>query len=202
MTDTAPTRHPIPDLDPVAEIGSLVRWAQANGVTPEIAVRINQAADDLATLIARLEDEIDGLEEEVFDLKSQLEDEDDDLGGAFARLTAPCADCGVNTLDMDGGREWYIVHDAVWAVAWGGSVPTDPARGVYLCVGCLEKRLGRELTADDFDRSLPINNDPYKDTPRLAARRRREEDRPKRHPGRSHEHHLRDAGQEKPTPRA
>lgn len=40
----------------------------------------------------------------------------------------------------------------------------------FLCVGCLETRLGRELLALDFT-DAPVNDPNPWDTPRLAARR-------------------------------
>lgn len=52
-----------------------------------------------------------------------------------------------------------MVRDRVWARAGAG-------RG-YLCIGCLERRLGRPLTCRDFT-DAPINGpDPW-DTERLA----------------------------------
>lgn len=57
-----------------------------------------------------------------------------------ARKKFACLDCGKDT-----GRlgEHYYVHDEVWL-----SVVADKTG--MLCVGCLEKRLGRQLTAGDF----------------------------------------------------
>lgn len=59
-----------------------------------------------------------------------------------------CDGCGYETLKIP--FEWYTVHDAVWAAA---GLRTHDA---VLCVGCLEERLGRRLTPDDF-RAVPIN---------------------------------------------
>ena len=50
----------------------------------------------------------------------------------------PCKDCGVNTKDS----EFYMVCDKIWEQVQGGED--------YLCIGCLEKRLGRKLTRSDF----------------------------------------------------
>jgi hypothetical protein len=47
----------------------------------------------------------------------------------------------------------------------------------FLCVGCLEKRLGRELTAEDFP-DAPINHQHDLDTPRLAARKKQHKKTP------------------------
>ena len=103
-----------------------------------------------------------------------------------------CIDCGFDTQPgclnraeaemeitkqiAEGKKDWalpyhytsqceiYAVHDHVWDAAemepWGGC----------LCVGCLETRLGRRLTPDDFaDRAL--NNLPG--TSRLLERQGR-----------------------------
>jgi hypothetical protein len=78
-----------------------------------------------------------------------------------------CVDCGVNTapgclsgpecridlamtgafeISYDGDSEVYHVKDAIWKKAgmraWNGC----------LCIGCLEKRLGRQLQPKDFAR--------------------------------------------------
>ena len=55
-----------------------------------------------------------------------------------------------------------MVTDAVWAAAKGGRT--------YLCIGCLERRLGRKLVPVDFT-PLPVNEPSLLDTPRLAARK-------------------------------
>jgi hypothetical protein len=102
-----------------------------------------------------------------------------------------CVDCGVNTapgvlnrvelerafksqrLSASGNTsvnntigpqsEVYTVHDKVWKAAgmqpWGGC----------LCVGCLEKRLGRQLKPKDFPRNHPFFKMPG--TLRLMSRR-------------------------------
>jgi hypothetical protein len=57
-----------------------------------------------------------------------------------------CLDCGVHTGDTD---EYYMVHDNLWTEAH----PNDDG---MLCIGCLEERLGRMLTADDFP-DYPVN---------------------------------------------
>lgn len=54
-----------------------------------------------------------------------------------------CKDCSVNTMDID---EYYMVWDPIWQQAGN---PNG-----MLCIGCLEKRLGRELCAKDFSDAL------------------------------------------------
>ena len=79
---------------------------------------------------------------------------------------APCIDCGVSTRSP---WERYMVKDEVWERA----VPEDdPSKFfMFLCVGCLEGRLGRTLTRADFtDASLNAPN--RYDSSRLARRKR------------------------------
>jgi hypothetical protein len=90
---------------------------------------------------------------------------------------AICADCGTDTAPCTGKRgcrhkgrwEYYAVHDAIWAEAG------MKENGGYLCIGCLEARLGRTLTPADFKTGALIS-DPYHPwhTPRLASRLGRE----------------------------
>lgn len=54
-----------------------------------------------------------------------------------------CSDCGTNTRS-----EYYMVWDHIWEV-YGA----DP----FLCIGCLEDRMGRELWGGDFTH-YPVNN--------------------------------------------
>ena len=76
-----------------------------------------------------------------------------------------CLDCGVDTDAID---EYYRVTNELWARA-------NPDRAGMLCIGCLEKRLGRELTPDDFrcwdDRDHPKSERLLK---RLGDSRKRE----------------------------
>jgi hypothetical protein len=63
----------------------------------------------------------------------------------------PCADCGIATQpDSDGEDEYYLVDDRVWKAA--GMGPLDG----FLCIGCIERRLGRQLRACDFT-DAPVN---------------------------------------------
>lgn len=68
----------------------------------------------------------------------------------------PCHDCGVGTVYI---HEFYGVLDDVWAEA-------TTARVRFLCIGCLERRLGRILSPVDF-KDVHRNGD-YSE--RLAAR--------------------------------
>ena len=59
-------------------------------------------------------------------------------------LQCSCTDCRTGTLSLEPGvpTEFYMVHDDLWAEA-------GMDRG-YLCIGCLETRLGRRLHRGDF----------------------------------------------------
>jgi hypothetical protein len=103
----------------------------------------------------------------------------------FASESWLCVDCGVNTAPglmtrkeidvamliygeaeqrMSEDQEVYTVTEEVWQKTglegWGGC----------LCIGCLEKRIGRRLKPDDFERGHPFNVLPG--TRRLLKRRR------------------------------
>ncbi len=60
-------------------------------------------------------------------------------------LNLPCRDCGVNTFEIS---EYYMVHDELWPTVLGGRE--------FLCLGCLEVRLNRRLTTEDFP-DAPVN---------------------------------------------
>lgn len=73
-------------------------------------------------------------------------------------IRTACADCGTGTIRSG---EWYMVRDDVWQQAWRGRARKSwhgrvPGQEV-LCIGCLEKRLGRTLMACDFA-DVPIND--------------------------------------------
>ena len=94
-------------------------------------------------------------------------------------MTKFCNDCGMDTEPWPphrGTQEQYIVKDDVWASARmpRGKMREDDQAivggGGFLCVGCIEKRLGRLLTIDDF---VPITLELLKgceNTPRLLSR--------------------------------
>ncbi len=68
-----------------------------------------------------------------------------------SRRGASCEDCGVETYPS----EYYMVKDKIWDKAVPEDV--DENRYIYLCIGCLEGRLGYSLTSKDFIK-FPINN--------------------------------------------
>lgn len=73
-----------------------------------------------------------------------------------------CLDCGLDT-SMRGACEYYTLLSHVWADTGLGR---DDG---MLCIGCVETRLGRELTPDDFS-DCPLNFEP-RSSDRLKSRR-------------------------------
>lgn len=77
------------------------------------------------------------------------------------RKIGECYDCGFS-------HDWYMLKDEVWLQAWPEGYKElrtkltleNQGRRVFvgLCYECLEKRLGRMLTIDDFDLGIPINS--------------------------------------------
>lgn len=57
-----------------------------------------------------------------------------------------CLDCEVDTNKIN---EYYMVHREIWLQA-------NPVFDGMLCVGCLETRLGRQLSSSDFT-DFPVN---------------------------------------------
>jgi hypothetical protein len=67
------------------------------------------------------------------------------------------------TQHIDDRSEIYVVRESVWKKAG-----VEPMGGC-LCIGCLEKRIGRRLKPKDFPRDVALNQVPG--TPRLLQRR-------------------------------
>jgi hypothetical protein len=91
----------------------------------------------------------------------------DDMERAFAAKKAAGVLAVTDGVEqhVDDRSEVYTVRDAVWKAA--GMEPY----GGCLCIGCLEKRLGRQLTRKDFRRGHAFNNPRVPGTPRLMERR-------------------------------
>jgi hypothetical protein len=65
--------------------------------------------------------------------------------GERVAAACPCHDCGLDTAAAD---EFYMLGHSLWR---------GVASGVdFLCVGCVELRLGRRLVRDDFS-DVPLN---------------------------------------------
>ena len=84
------------------------------------------------------------------------------LPGAWTntRRYMPCMDC-----DEDTWSEYYMISHDLWHEIVG-------SRAGYLCVPCLEHRLGRRLEPADF-LPCPCNDDTWRKTPRLKERMQR-----------------------------
>lgn len=83
----------------------------------------------------------------------------------------PCDDCsGDVTPYADDGRpvengwEWYMVRSEIWEEAYRNGSPPR-----FLCIGCLEARIGRRLLPGDFA-PVPLNEPGWLDTKRLLGR--------------------------------
>lgn len=75
-----------------------------------------------------------------------------------------CVDCQLDTAELE---EYYMVNHALWLTSG------LTARGGMLCIGCLEKRIGRTLTPDDF-LVCPLNGENFNKSDRLLNRLGRE----------------------------
>jgi hypothetical protein len=133
-----------------------------------------------------MENPIDDFDYESFMFRQRIKTEED-INSPVSWL---CVDCGVNTspgmstraeiykaMVLEGKKEVpqeitceseiYTVRNAIWKKArmedFGGC----------LCIGCLEKRLGRKLKPKDFDRHAPFNSPHLPGTKRLLDRRGR-----------------------------
>jgi hypothetical protein len=75
-----------------------------------------------------------------------------------------CMDCKINTRLIE---EYYTLKDKTWLTA-------NPRDHGMLCIGCVEQRLGRALTQEDFRMEVPINilelNDRFPKSARLIDR--------------------------------
>jgi hypothetical protein len=77
----------------------------------------------------------------------------------------PCKDCGMETIH---GEYPYLVLDSVWAEAHKNETTMWKDAG-FLCIGCLESRIGRRLKQLDFRHysDLLVNK---RVSPRLLSR--------------------------------
>jgi len=84
----------------------------------------------------------------------------------------PCHDCSQLTIPYERRRrsEYYMIHDVLWRQACAAA-PALNSEGM-LCVGCLERRLGRMLTFSDFT-YCPLNRAISKDKAQSARLRDR-----------------------------
>lgn len=71
-----------------------------------------------------------------------------------------CVDCGICTHTIN---EYYMVRSYLWKTAMQANPKISERKrkreldlSTMLCLGCLEKRLKRELTPDDFT-DCPLN---------------------------------------------
>jgi hypothetical protein len=75
--------------------------------------------------------------------------EDDEWEMCDAHYSHCCMDCEKHISEFN---EYYMVHEWIW-----NSVVINDEVYRYLCIGCLESRLGRQLRPDDFT-GYPVNS--------------------------------------------
>jgi hypothetical protein len=82
-----------------------------------------------------------------------------------------CQDCNAilqvrtHLLGTGWQGDWFMVKDSVWRRG------QQAGKCRFLCVGCLERRISRKLSADDFRRSAKVKFDAQKSA-RLRRRMR------------------------------
>jgi hypothetical protein len=79
-----------------------------------------------------------------------------------AMRSSICLDCHIDTMFIL--FEYYVVYNEIWKQA-----TEKHERLSMLCIGCLEKRLGRKLCKDDF-KNCPVNKRFERKSQRLQER--------------------------------
>ena len=86
--------------------------------------------------------------------------------------TAWCRDCNAN-IGVIG--EWCLLKNSIWEKAWPGtgqkSAHVKMPMKHFLCIGCIEKRIGRRLTGRDFDMRSKHNKPKHRDDVLQMSRR-------------------------------
>ena len=124
-------------------------WPRDKGEQPrieELAIRIEWGRDGNWLTVELEDDAGNALCQRGFEVRAR----DVGLSGLVPQLVdntgCPCNDCGVLTAEIG---EWYMLRGDVWRSAVPEARELNDESG-YLCVGCMEARLGRELTLADF----------------------------------------------------
>jgi len=85
--------------------------------------------------------------------------------------TAWCKDCNAN---IGWIGEWCLLKNSIWEKAWTAthqkSAHSKMPMKHFLCIGCIEKRIGRQLTRRDFDLRSKHNR-PETDRPHGMSKR-------------------------------
>ena len=71
-------------------------------------------------------------------------------GGSTMPMREPTTEDWSYCVDCAKFRGFYMVHDDIWQEI----MPTDEG---FLCLPCLQKRLGRSLTIYDFPEDIAVN---------------------------------------------
>jgi len=108
--------------------------------------RLRQVTEDLLAAQDCLEAAMDAFDcDAETEQWGMLSDAAEAIDEARGRLRFYCVGCSKNT----SGGEYYMVRDEVWAASG-----LDPNDGM-LCLACLERRIRRPLTDDDFAALAP-----------------------------------------------
>ncbi len=90
---------------------------------------------------------------------------------AFSKQELPdlplalCLDCNVDTQEIN---EYYMLKNMVWELT--GLSSDGFAKSGFLCIGCVEERIGRELTAQDFIKASVNSPEFFDQSERLQNR--------------------------------
>lgn len=150
------TGTPLRDIDAV----SVTNGSESVGGTyisffPDIRMRINASWDKTT----RVHDDgywWDEDEDEATEADAVI---DEDRGYKWVDCSEwyLCKDCDVDTADID---EYVMIDEALWESCITEEErenPSEERNRLMLCVGCIEKRLGRKLTSHDFPTDIPLN---------------------------------------------
>jgi hypothetical protein len=136
----------------------LVREFEPDLTAPAAGLLFEEVIDDIARIVAR------AYTAQVLDLQDAIQvayagvDVEEAARDAALERRFHCLDCDVHTSAIG---EYYMLRDEVWLEA-------NPDGDGMLCVGCLEKRLGRRLEPTDFTEST--HNFVDRASPRLRSR--------------------------------
>ena len=132
------------------------RLPKAENIYLELTPR---AAMGLARLLEHI-DNVGGISPEIYGSRSThtaFQRARSAIDRELCAATFACEDCLRLTFD-----EYYVVQHDIWAQA-------GMDKGM-LCIGCLEKRIGRQLIAADFLPCLANTLESWKRSPRLLMR--------------------------------
>jgi len=120
---------------------------------PDIRMRINASWDKTT----RVHDDDDWWDEDEDEATDTVEDEDRGYKWVDCSEWYLCKDCDVDTSDID---EYVMIDEDLWESCTAQEERENPEgerHRLVLCIGCIEKRIGRRLTSHDFPTDVPLN---------------------------------------------